>query len=144
MYHGWIKFAFIRHPVSRFMSCYKEKVLKHYPFQSKYTQCNIQNYFPKMEINEFIKYVKAFNLDSPYTDEHIRTQISMIDMENIDFIGTLEHFKSDIAMIISSKNIPHINKTDVKIKLTEKQISEIVSLYTKDYKLYHNIIKDKY
>lgn len=139
IYKNWLKFTFIRNPLDRFKSCYKERVSSNTPFISKYNKNRRKgSYFPEMSVNEFINFIDSQNINSPKTDEHIRSQVSMIDLDNIDFIGTLDNFERDIAKILEIKSIPRINKSkNLIITLTESQKNILETIYKKDFDLYH-------
>jgi len=143
LYRYYFKFTFIRNPIDRLKSCYLDKVVAEVPFQSRYHTFYRERYFPKMDINTFIEYVSVKDLNSPYTDEHIRSQVSMLNLPDIDFIGRVENFETDFRTVlkvagIPVANIPHINKSKGELELTSVQESKIKKMYRKDYELWED------
>jgi len=142
LYKKYYKFAFIRNPIDRFKSCYLDKVISDKPFQGRGSK-PVSRYFPKMGINTFIEYISVKGVDNISTDEHIRSQISMIDLLNVDFIGRVENFDADFRIVLNAiginiYSIPHINKDKGEIELTSIQESKIKKMYRKDYELWED------
>lgn len=137
MYRDWLKFAFIRDPINRFKSCYQDKVVNKIHFTSRYSSRPEGQYFPKMTIDEFINFIDQQDIQSPATDQHIRSQASMINLKDVNFIGTVENFDRDIKRIVAVDVVPCMNKsTRSEIELTEMQERRLRTIYSDDFDLF--------
>lgn len=73
----------------------------------------------------FVEYVSNLNIEK--CDRHLRLQSSLIDLNNIDYLGRMETFDSDTNYIFR------------KLGLTEKEVEpKNVSLNKKPYQEYYN------
>jgi hypothetical protein len=143
LYKDYYKFAFVRNPISRFISCYNDKVASDCPYQGRYSRKVIgYRYFPKMTLDEFIDYTGSLDVDSPATDPHIRSQVSMIDVDNMDYIGRVETLKESLKVVLDVINmpcppeLPHINKSkDVMGILNTQQYDKLKKIYARDFEL---------
>ncbi len=132
MYKDYFKFAFVRNPEERFISAWKDKVLR-------------QNYFdfdPKQHdemkiLENFVNHV--YKMDIWKCDEHLRCQCSLIDIENADFIGRFENFENDFSKVAEKVNldkyvINHLNSTKPKpIDITIDIRKKIYKIYKQDF-----------
>lgn len=105
-YKKYFKFAFVRNPWDRVVSCYFNKVVTqgHYAFR----ECFGKGF------EYFVEFISRQNL--AMADAHIRLQTQLIPLDQIDFIGRLENFNEDLLYVLSvlnlhQVNIPHKNKT---------------------------------
>jgi hypothetical protein len=135
-YRHYFKFAFVRHPETRFISAFKEKVLK-------------QNYF-HFEPNEYeemkdpVNFIKwIVGLDIEKCDEHVRAQYALIDVEHVDFIGKLENFNDDFAKVANKMGFTYdkiekrnVYKHDVELPLDVLR-PLIRKVYKKDFQLFY-------
>jgi len=136
LYKKYFKFAFVRNPYDRFISSWKDKVLE-------------RNYFGLPEekreqlkdLDQFIGWVEQQNIET--CDEHIRSQYSLIDNEQLDFLGRFETFDKDFRVIADKLNVkleevPHLNSTKKKkVELTDTQKQRIKKIYEKDFLEYY-------
>lgn len=136
MYKNYFKFAFVRNPVGRFVSAWKDKVLK-------------QNYFKfpddqhqeMKEIGNFIKWVEGLDIDK--CDEHLRAQNALIDLNNIDFLGRFESFDEDFQMVADTLELERnpnvkLNTTkEIKTKIKNANRDDILKIYEKDARLFY-------
>lgn len=138
-YTKYYKFAFVRNPYDRFISCWKDKVIERNYFN-----------FPPMELgkmkdfNNFIGWVENQNIEK--CDEHIRSQYSLIDVPQLDFLGRFESFNEDFKKVaqilnVELKEVPHLNSTKKKeIHLTSEQKHRIKKIYEKDFMEFYSEI----
>jgi len=147
------KFCFVRNPVSRLESAFKDKILNSRgSFWEKYRR-DIRDMF-SLSLNDeidfecFVSYVKS--LDDDKRDIHWRSQYSLLrpDIIPYDFIGKQENFAESFAYALgrigvsepfsyldmkvnSSPNIQK-NKNDVAEQLKD----EIREIYAKDVEVF--------
>ena len=139
-YKKYYKFAFVRNPYDRFVSSWKDKVVERNYFN-----------FPNIELekmkdlNHFIGWVENQNIEK--CDEHIRSQHSLIDVEQLDFLGRFESFNEDFKKVaqelnVELKQVPHLNSTKKKeVTLTSEQKNRIKKIYEKDFLTFYSDIE---
>jgi hypothetical protein len=137
MVRNFYKFAFVRNPEEKFISCWKDKV-------------TVQNYFrftPEehermQDFDAFLTWVEG--QDVTKCDEHLRAQTSIIDIPNMDFIGRFENFDEDFAKVAEKLGTPYekevklnVNRSKKKVELTDDQRRRLQALYRKDYEVFY-------
>lgn len=136
MFKNYFKFSFVRNPENRFISAWKDKVLKQNYFKFSNSE------FVKMkDLNNFISWVDKLDIDN--CDEHLRSQNSLIDLNNIDFLGRFENFANDFKIVLDKLKIVNDNikilnkgiKTD--FDLTYEQKIRIYKIYKKDFQIFY-------
>jgi len=123
-----IKCCIVRDPVKRFISAYKNRILYHRDIQFK--DHSIDMILKKLENNIF-------------ENRHFLPQVYFLgeDLDYYTFWSTTEEvdlFAEKVNDFFSRKIIfPKIQTggNDIKIKLTNSQISKIEKIYSKDFKL---------
>lgn len=108
-YPGYFKFAFVRNPWARVVSCYFNKVVsqKYPPF----ARCRDKGF------EYFVKFIEEKDLTK--ADIHIRLQTKLVPLDELDFLGHLETFNEDMMDLFSILGleppaIPHANSTSHK------------------------------
>ena len=136
-YNDYFKFTFVRHPISRFISCYFDKVLGQ-PGDQTYKPL----YCPDMTIKDFLNYVLTTPDDS--IDWHVRPQYWYLNKCSIDFIGTLDNYDRDIETVKEKLNLKgdarQLRPTDhkqFKHYLSSRDISNLEKRYRQDFELYN-------
>lgn len=135
MFNNFLKFAFVRNPESRFISAWKDKVLRDNWF--KFSEAEHE----KMKVlDNFISWVETLDIDT--CDEHVRSQNSLVDLNNVDFIGRFENFATDFTLLLEKLNIEpdpeleHRNKgLQLDFELTDDQRWRIYRIYEKDFRI---------
>ncbi len=136
LHDKYFKFSFVRNPESRLISAWSNKVIE-------------QNYFDfdeveheKMkDLNHFISWVESLDIDN--CDEHLKSQCSSIDLNNIDFLGRFENFSNDFRFVlnrlgIDNSEIKHLNKSRrTEISLSKSQQLRIYYIYEKDFQIFY-------
>lgn len=136
LYKDYFKFAFVREPLDRFISAWKDKVL-----ERNYFKFSEAEHTKMKDLDYFISWVET--LDIATCDEHIREQSSMIDTEQVDFIGKFENFNEDLSKVLVKLNIPvdevyHQNRTKKKsVTLTPEQTKKLNEIYKNDFKNFY-------
>jgi len=132
MYRSYFKFAFVRHPVDRLMSTWRNKVL-----EANYFQFDPDEYLNMQSIEEFISWLAAKNIHE--VDEHLLPQTDLIDLSNLDFMGRFENFDNDLIHVAGAIGLPlehvyHKNpSTRTKIKVTRDLQVKIQEIYRQDF-----------
>lgn len=133
---SFYKFAFVREPVDKFLSAWKNKVL-----EKNYFKFSEKEHKRMKDLPKFIDWVESLDIDN--CDEHLRSQNSLIDLNEVDFIGRFENFEEDFHKLCRTVGLP-IKKIPVKnkSKLKGPQVSSaskrrIVKIYEKDYRIFY-------
>ena len=136
----FFKFAFVRNPVERFLSVWRDKVLR-----SNYFRLSPHRHKQLKELPEFIEYVQKHQLLDE--DEHLYPQVNLIDLTDVDFVGRFEHFEEDLQTMARMAGIPepepvHLNSTATVKKseaytVTEDDRRQIADLYSQDIRIFY-------
>lgn len=105
-YKNYFKFAFVRNPWDRVVSCYFQKVANKNPKWAFYYGSCFDKGF-----DYFVHFIESKDLHT--ADRHIRLQTSLIPIEDVDFIGRLEHFNEDLTYVLG---IIGIEESDIPKK----------------------------
>ena len=133
-FKDWYKFAFVREPTDRFLSCWKDKVLNHNMFEF-----HSATHEKMKELSNFISWVENQNIDE--AEEHLRSQHVLLDLDNLNFLGKLESFEADLKTVAEAIGMPlqemHRRNTSGKkeINLSDESRARIRKIYAKDYEL---------
>jgi sulfotransferase famil protein len=129
-YKEYFKFAFVRNPWDRVVSCYSQKVENKNPkWAFYYGECFDKGF------DYFVDFIDKKDLHT--ADRHIRLQTELIPVQEVDFIGRLESFNQDLNTVLRF------------IGLKEKKIPKKNSSNHAHYSQYYNeitkeIIRKKY
>ena len=136
-------FAFVRNPVGRAWSCYKNKILNTRRAGKKDILANKGFYFG-MDFTEFVDVL--VKLPDNVIDRHLRSQSWFLkDKQGLlpDYIGKLETFDADWEVISSKYGLPtpvHHNKTGSAEKITDictrASLEKLIDRYTDDIELF--------
>lgn len=136
-------FAFVRNPLSRAWSVYKNKVNNPNVADKKHVLSN-SGFYAGMDFTEFIEVLAE--LPDDITDRHLRSQSWFLcDAQGLlpDFIGKLENFDADWKYISDKYTLPqppHRNKTDSSVKLSDicprESINKLIERYADDIELF--------
>ncbi len=92
LYEDYFKFAFVRNPWDRLVSCWLDKVIKHnmYEFEGDDRE--------KMrQFENFVDYVAGLDIEN--CDRHLQLQSRLIDLNHVNYIGRLETFEADLNRV---------------------------------------------
>ncbi len=130
-YENYFKFAFVRHPVDRLLSAWKNKVV-----ESNYFGFDHDTWLAFQNIECFIEWMQDLNINK--CDQHIRSQSSLIDLRSVDFIGRFEFFARDFRKVVQetglpNMRIPHNNASHKReIILCSSALNKVHSIYYND------------
>jgi len=129
---NYFKFAFVRNPWDRVVSCYHKQVVpKNNPH---FTECWDKGF------DYFVAFIASQDLTR--SDIHIKLQTSLIPRKDLDFIGRFENFEEDLRYVLdtiglSEAEIVHKNRSDhqhYSEYYTKKTRAIIYKKYKKDIK----------
>jgi len=138
-YGGYFRFAFVRNPWDRLVSCWLDKVVKlnHYQFSE-------EKLAKMQDFKNFVDHVAQIDIQT-CNDPHIRLQATMIDLNHVDFVGRFERFEADFLKVldvlgigeieIPKKNASQNRKTyhEYYNEATKQKVAEI---YKKDIQIF--------
>lgn len=107
---GYFKFAFVRNPFDRLVSCWYNKALN-----SNYFRFDPETHRKLSSFPEFADF--ACGLDLNVGDPHLRLQSRLIDLCAVDFVGRYERFAADFAQLcarlgVPAEGLPRLNASD--------------------------------
>jgi hypothetical protein len=135
LFEDYFKFAFVRHPLGRFMSAWRNKVVNH-----NYFGFDSETLSRMQRVENFAAWVATFDLsDLATADHHLALQSRLIDLTQIDYLGRLESFDDDFAAVCHEIGVPvsHVeplNQTRREDDEPEPVSDELRSLVTKIYR----------
>jgi len=128
-FKNYFKFAFVRNPWDRVVSCYQNKIVEKMK-PDYFGECLGKSF------EYFVKFIQKENLSK--SNRHIRLQSRLFPCNDVDFIGRFENFNSDVKFVLN------------KIGMGVKDIAKLnTSGRKKNYRDYYNentreIIRKKY
>ena len=102
-FDDYFKFSFVRNPWDRLVSCWKNKVIDSNLFRFNDSELEKMRHF-----ENFVAYAANLNVDT--CNRHLRSQSSLIDLNNIDYLGRMETYADDINHIFRKLDL---NTTEV-------------------------------
>jgi len=141
LFEDYFKFAFVRHPLDRFISAWRNKVVDHNYFGfDEATLSRMQ------QIENFAQWTAQHDLsDLARADHHLALQTRLIDLTQVDYVGRLETFDEDFAAICEHIGIPAtqataLNQTggrDVPPERASTELSSVVGeMYRRDFQVF--------
>jgi hypothetical protein len=149
-YSSYKKFAIVRNPYDRMLSCYKDKIIRWYGWKKqihpgfvRYNQIfGFKMFKPEMDFEEFMKVINK--IPDSLSDEHFRSQTRFLPLKRgqlfLDFLIQIEDI-NQLSLVfpkITLDNLTASNSTkEVKqeILLTDQSKKLIYKRYQKDFEL---------
>ena len=131
---NFFNFVFLRNPVDRFISAYKDKVIEN-SHLGALPECK------GMSLDQFIEYCEGIDLTK--SDRHIRKQLTFFNPKEMHFIGTIENYEHDLRLLsnILDRDLAyyHNHRTKLILKPNHDQFKKILNLFYEDYKFWEDI-----
>lgn len=142
----FFSFAFVRNPYDRLVSCYANKIAGNQknklPLKCQFLASEFGS---KNEFKYFVDFVSLLNIEK--CDHHIRLQSSLIDLNNLIFIGRLENFQNDFNHVMQNLQIPFVPTETVKHNVSNRKsyqdyyndpllVEKVRKIYMKDINLF--------
>jgi hypothetical protein len=118
LYPGFYRFAFVRNPWDRLVSCYRDKIKNevegytHFTIRPGVANCLARwsVFQPDMSFEDFVRAVAS--IPDSEADEHFRSQHTFLKGANgalaTDFVGRYERLAEDFALVQKQTGLPHI------------------------------------
>lgn len=133
---NYYKFAFVRNPMDKFISAYKDKVLRNNYFKFPPPQ-----YTEMQKLEKFLDWLEVQDLRT--MDEHFRPQFLMVNVNNLDFLGRFENFQEDFSKLCSTVGLPVFdfpkkNRGNSKeMPIDDNMKRRIKALYEMDFRVFY-------
>ena len=134
----YFKFAFVRNPWDRLVSCWLDKVIGY-----NYFGFSAEKLSEMQRFENFVDFVGQQDIDS--CDGHIRTQSKLIDLNNIDYIGRIENFNEHLSaviqiigldsVVIGRKNA-NLNRGSYEQYYDDKLARQVAEIYRMDISIF--------
>jgi hypothetical protein len=136
-YRAHFKFAFVRNPWDRLVSCWQNKVVDNPNARMFGDRLGKLQSFPA-----FVDFLAEQDLEAG--NKHFRLQCRLIDLNHVDFVGRLERFDDDFRQVCDRLSLPgdprkvnvSARQRDYRPYYTDAAAEKAASLYRRDITLF--------
>lgn len=138
-FSDYYKFAFVRHPLDRFVSAWQNKVV-----DSNYYGFEPEQLLRMQQLEAFAEWTAGQDLEDAATvDQHLVLQSRAVDLTQVDHLGRLETFAEDFAVVCRRLAIPELVEEDSRNQSTydgptvasDEVREQIADLYRLDFQV---------
>jgi hypothetical protein len=135
-YKDYLKFAFVRNPWDRLVSCWVNRVL-----DQNYFNFSEAEYEKMKKFENFVEYVRGFDIED--CNRHFRLQRTLMDTPNLDYVGRLETFADDFREICRRLNIKSDSVKPQNVSANRKKYQDYYTpeLREKVYRIYQKDVQ---
>lgn len=136
-YKDWYKFAFVRHPVDRLLSAWRDKVCDRNMFGFSESELHRMR-----SLEHFLGWLEKQDVEN--CDEHLMAQHRLVDLDRMDMIGKFERFDQDFAIVARKLGIAYqegvrLNSSVPRdVQLTDPLRDRIQAIYRTDMDLFYS------
>ncbi len=136
IYKDYFKFAFIRNPWDRLVSCWLGKVVRRNAFKFEEKQ-----YQKLKTFSNFIDHISTLDIEN--CDCHLASQSSLIDLNEVDYLARVETFEYDLSSIFRKIGINNFELTVKNVRKGRTHYRDYYSgnLEEKVYRIYEKDIQ---
>ncbi|WP_243060963.1 sulfotransferase family protein [Nocardioides sp. SR21] len=137
VFGDYLKFAFVRHPLPRFVSAWQDKVVNNNYFG--FDDATLSRMRERVET--FAEWTATQDLDDPREgDVHLALQTRLIDLSQVDLLGRLETFDADFAMVCDRLGLPAApvkprNTTSAPATYSDELRAAVAEMYRRDFQV---------
>jgi hypothetical protein len=104
LFEDYVKFAFVRHPVDRFLSAWQDKVV-----EANYFGFDAATHLRMQSLAQFVEWTAGQDLSDIRTvDQHLALQSRLVDLSQVDHLGRLESFGRDFSRVLDAVGLPAV------------------------------------
>ena len=135
---GFFRFAFVRDPRSRLVSCWRNKVIEaDRPTEvESHIGLDLEERKSLRDFGDFVQFV--VRQDPANCDIHFRPQTRLVDVDHVDFVGRFESFDRDVHTVFEQLGIPaelpHLNRSTSTVAdpYTPSLLAQVEEFYADD------------
>ncbi|CAN5372850.1 hypothetical protein BH09ACT12_BH09ACT12_37380 [soil metagenome] len=137
-FSDYYKFAFVRHPLDRFVSAWRDKVVEnnYYRFESDELR-------RMQRLEAFAEWTAGHDLgDVTTVDQHLVLQSRAIDLTQVDHLGRLETFADDFVAVCRRIGLPEVvtqshnrSRVDQPTDVSAEVRDRVQELYRLDFQI---------
>ena len=135
-FKDFFKFAFVRNPLDRLISAWRNQVIKNNTL--RFSESKRQR---MQDFGTFVEWLSGQNVES--FNPHFILQREVIDLNHVDFLGRMESFDRDFKLVCEEIGLP-LQKVQQKNRSSEKlpEISneverQVINIYKLDYQIFY-------
>lgn len=137
-YKDYFKFGFVRNPYDRLVSGWYDKVIRKNVLGFEADVWEDMKHFDR-----FVDFLSGWDLDT--CNVHFRRQCRLIDINEVDYIGRMENFTSDLKELFNILGLPlnespHVKKSSGRLGYetyyTKATQQKVETMYRKDLQLF--------